>query len=429
MSEFTESMIETLIPKGVKDFLPIKAAKIAFLEQTLGGVFARWGFRPVIPPSLENLDVLEKGLGSGLREKTFRFDDRQGGRLVAFPPDITPQIARIVATRMQDLPLPLRLCYSGRVLRHAEQQAGKDREIFQAGVELIGLDSPEADAEMIAMAVEALSVLGAKDFTIDIGQVEFFRGVMADLQLPGDTLRRLQEAIGRKDSSGLGKLLDGLTIPAEAREAISSLPRLFGGREILPRAAQAVRNERSRHALANLEQVLDILEVYGVERHITIDLGETRGLDYHTGITFQGFLPGLGRAVCSGGRYDNLTSRYGRRAPATGFTFNLLNLLFALDRELDRQVSRRTDALLFQLGEDKRPAQLVARALRGKGYSAARDMYPRSLAESLDYAERMDFRFVMVIGAADQPIRLIRSGDRHEESTSLDAIQADGFVL
>lgn len=429
MTDFSHSMTETLIPKGVKDFLPLKAAKIAYLEQTLGGVFARWGFRPVIPPSLENLDVLEKGLGPGLREKTFRFDDRQSGRLVAIPPDITPQVARIVATRMQDLPLPLRLCYSGRVLRHAEQQAGKDREIFQAGVELIGLASPEADAEMIAMAVEALGSLGAEDFTIDIGQVDFYQGVMAELQLPAETLRRLQEAITRKDSSELAGLLESVAAPDESKEAIRSLPRLFGGREILAKAERVVRNERSRRALANLEQVLDILEVYGVERHITIDLGEIRGLDYHTGITFQGFLPGLGRAVCSGGRYDNLTARYGRGAAATGFTFNLLNLLFALDRELDRQVARQTDVLLFQLGADKRPAQLVARALRARGYSAARDMYPRSLDESLDYAQKMDFRFVMVIGELDRPIQLIRTGDRHEETTSLAAIQADGFVL
>jgi len=252
---------------------------------------------------------------------------------------------------------------------------------------------------------------------------------MADLQLPADTLRRLQEAISRKDNSGLGQMLEALAIPAETKEAIRSLPRLFGGREILAKAAQTVRNERSQRALANLEQVLDILEVYGVERHITIDLGEIRGLDYHTGITFQGFLPGLGRAVCSGGRYDNLTARYGRKAAATGFTFNLLNLLFALDRELDRQVTSQTDVLLFQLGGNKRPAQLVARALRSKGYSAARDMYPRSLDESLDYAQKMDFRFIMIIGEQDQPIRLIRTGDRHEETTSLAAIQADGFVL
>ncbi len=180
--------------------------------------------------------MLEKGLGEGLREKTFRFDDRQSGRLVAFSPDITPQVARIVATRMREIPLPLRLCYRGRVLRHAEQQAGKDREIFQAGVELIGLESPEADAEMIAMAVECLKALGAGEFTIDIGQVEFFRGVMAELPLSGRLAREVQTAIARKDLSGLQDLLAEAPLTERAREEILALPRLFGGREVLARA-------------------------------------------------------------------------------------------------------------------------------------------------------------------------------------------------
>src|SRR6056300_943605 len=129
--------METRLPTGVKDFLPVKAAKLDYLQNTLRSIYRSWGFRPVAPAILEDLSVLELGLGTDLREKTFRFDDRQSGKLVAFTPDITPQVARIVATRMRDTPLPLRLRYSGRILRHTEQQAGKDREIFQSGAELI----------------------------------------------------------------------------------------------------------------------------------------------------------------------------------------------------------------------------------------------------------------------------------------------------
>lgn len=425
---YSRQTAETLIPKGVKDFLPLKAAKIGHLDRTLQAVFSRWGFRPVLPPLLENLDVLEKGMGERLREKTFRFDDRQGGRLVAIPPDITPQVARIVATRMQELPLPLRLCYSGRVLRHTEQQAGKDREIFQAGVELIGLDSPEADAEMIAMAIECLAGLGAEEFTIDVGQVDFYRGIMADLDLDRDTLEPLQDAILRKDNSGLKQLLEPLPIPEASKEEILLLPRLFGGREVLDKAAR-VRNPRARKALENLAGVFEILEVYEVDRYITLDLGEIRGLGYHTGITFQGFLPGLGRAVCSGGRYDNLTARYGRQAPATGFTFNLLNLLFALDRKLDEQVAGQTDVLLFQSGEDKRPAQVVARLLRSRGYSAARDMVPRSLEASLDYARKMGFRYLLIINQSDAPLQLLRVADGQQRQLTLAELQAADFIL
>lgn len=418
---------EPLLPRGVKDFLPAKAAKISFLTETALELFRRWGFRPVIPPTLEYLDVLERGMGHTLRDKTFRFDDRQDGKLIAFSPDMTPQVARIVATRMHEMPLPLRLCYSGRVLRHAEQQSGKDREIFQAGVELIGLESPEADAEMIAMAIECLKAFGATTFTIDIGQVEFFRGVMAQLDLPEADLRALQALIARKEMTGLTRLLDTLALPASVRAEVLVLPRLFGGREVLEQAATTVHNERSCQALANLRQVLAVLETYGLEEHVTFDLGELRGLDYHSGITFQGFLPGLGRAVCQGGRYDHLTARYGYPAAATGFAFDLLNLLTALDLVLEHAAEQTTDVLLFQSGADKRAAQKIAQALRERGYSAARDIIPRSLDESLAYARRMSFRHLLVIEAQQPEVRVIWVDDGHERTIPLQAI-LDGDV-
>ncbi len=420
---------EAMLPKGVKDFLPLKAAKIEHLRRVLHEIFAQWGFRPLIPPSLEFLHVLERGLGEGLRERAFRFDDRQSGRLLAFPPDITPQVARIVATRMREVPLPLRISYEGRVLRHTEQQAGKDREIFQAGVEMIGLQSPEADAEMIAMVVECLKALGVDEFTVDIGQVEFFRGVMAELPLSGGLARDVQTAIGHKDNAGLRALLADAPIADRAKEEILALPRLFGGPEVLEKAEHKVVNPRSRAALNNMAQVLQVLEVYGVQKHVTLGLGELRGLDYHTGVTFQGFLPGIGRAVCSGGRYDNLTGRYGYPAPATGFTFNILNLLFALERQLEQQTSRSTDVLIFQRGADKVPAQKVARALREQGFSAARDMIARALEETLDYAQKMNFRFVMIIGDGDTEVRVVRVADRVETRTSLPAVLAGEFTL
>lgn len=424
-----ETAPDAPLPKGVKDFLPNKAAKIEHLRQSLNDVFHRWAFRPIIPPTLEYLEVLERGLGEGLRDKTFRFDDRYSGKLVAFSPDITPQIARIVATRMKHAPLPLRLCYDGRVLRHAEQQAGKDREIIQSGVELIGLQGPEADAEMIAMAIECLQSLGAVEFTIDIGQVEFFHGVMDDLDLSGPQALAVQQAIARKDSSELATLLAELSLDERKYAEIMALPRLFGGREVLDRAAAIVANDRSRRALENLRQILTVLETYGVEEHVTFDLGELRGLGYHTGVTFQGFLTGVGRAVCSGGRYDTLTERYGMPAPATGFAFNLLNLLTALDRELEGTAAQNLDVLILQTTPDKRAAQRVARALRGQGYACARDIIERPLADSIDYGRKMHFRHVMVVADQTEEVRLIRLADNCEQTISLQAVLAGELRL
>jgi ATP phosphoribosyltransferase regulatory subunit len=415
---FSDSSPETDLPKGVRDFLPLKAAKVEYLQQQLQQIYTAWGFRPVITPQLEYLDVLERGLGEGLQDRTFRFDDRQSGRLLAFPPDMTPQIARIAATRMSELPLPLRLCYSGRVLRHTEQQAGKDRDIFQSGVELIGLDSPEADAEMIAMTIEALSAVGAKEFTIDIGQVEFFRGVMDGLPLDGRLAELVADAILRKDSSELNLLLEQTKLKDTEREEILALPRLYGGREVLERAEKSVSNERSRKALDSLAQVLDVLEIYGVLEHVTIDLGELRGLNYHTGITFQGFLSGVGRTVCSGGRYSNLTGKYGFAAPATGFTFSLLPLLFALDKVLDKRVIPSCDLLIFSTGEKLRTAQKLACNLRKQGYSVTRDILDRTREEALAYAQQMNYRYMAVVAGEDQDIELISLADKNQQQVS-----------
>jgi ATP phosphoribosyltransferase regulatory subunit len=399
------------LPRGISDFLPEAAAKIDSIEDSLLRIFALWGFRRIITPRLEYEDVLATGMGDELKGKTYRFDDRQSGRLLALPPDITPQIARIAATRMAALPLPHRISYSERVLRQTEIQAGRSREIFQTGVELIGLSSPEADAEMIVMAIESMQMLGLDNFTIDLGQVEFCQGVFQASGLSGEPLQQLREAVSRKDSSAVTSLLNDHPVSSDAAREISALPRLFGGQDVLQTAHSIVTNPRSVAALDNLRQVLDILEIHGVTDCLSIDLGETRGLDYHSGLTFEGFVTGFGEPVCSGGRYDNLTVKYGFDAPATGFTFNLLNLLQTVERRPELQGGATTDFLLFNTSNDRRNVLQVARQLRSMGYTTARDIIRRDDAKSLEYAKKMNIRCMLVVGDDETPLQAVRSLD------------------
>ena len=374
-------------------------------------VFELWGFRRIITPRLEYEDVLATGMGDELKGKTYRFDDRQSGRLLALSPDITPQVARIAATRMATLPLPHRISYSERVLRQTEIQAGRSREIFQTGVELIGLDSPEADAEMVVMAIEAMQVLGLETFTIDLGQVEFCQGVFQASGLSGEPLQQLREAVSRKDSSAVAALLKEYPVSPDSAREINALPRLFGGRDVLKAAQELVTNRRSLAALDNLQQVLEILDIHAVTDFLSIDLGETRGLDYHSGITFEGFVTGFGEPVCSGGRYDKLTGRYGFDAPATGFTFNLLNLLQTVERRPELQGCAATDFLLFNTSSDRRNVLQIARQLRSLGYTTARDIIRRDFAQSFEYAKKMNIRCMLVIGDDQDLCRAVRSSD------------------
>jgi ATP phosphoribosyltransferase regulatory subunit len=419
------SCIEAPLPKGVSDFLPETADKINYIAARIHRVFDLWGFRRIITPLLEFEEVLALGMGEELRGKTFRFDDRQTGRLLAVPPDITPQVARIVATRMHALPLPHRIYYNGRVLRQAEMQSGRSREIFQSGVELIGLDSPEADAEMVAMAVEVLKNLGFSGFKIDLGQVSYYRGIMDASGLSHSVMLRLQDAISKKDSSAVRRILEPEQVPDRVKEEIILLPRLYGGREVLDEASRSVGNERSRKALENLAQVLEILDIYGVSEHLTVDLGEIRGLDYHTGVTFEGFVPGVGEAVCSGGRYDDLTAKYGFPAPATGFAFNIMALLSSLSKRPEVEASRSRDFLIFNQRDERREALEMAQKLRALGYTSARDIIKRDLESSLGYAKKMDIRWMLVIGADNCPADqyyLVRVADKRGITISQEAL-------
>src|SRR5438094_8199491 len=216
------------LPKGVKLYLPEEAAQKRIVEERLLGVFRRWGYREVVTPAYEYFDVIAQGTDHELGERMFSLVDRESGRLLALRADITPQIARIVATRMRDEPKPLRLAYVSNVFRYDEPHVGRYREFYQAGVELVGLPNPEGDAEMIAMTVEGLRALGLERFQIDVGQAEFFRGILDDVGADPDTARDLRLALSRKDQSSLERLVSELRAPAAVTDLLLALPALYG---------------------------------------------------------------------------------------------------------------------------------------------------------------------------------------------------------
>lgn len=431
---YTKRLIyrENAIPKGVTDFLPEQAESIGFIEGNINRIFELWGFRKIIPPMLEFEEILAVGMDEALREKSFRFEDRQSHRLLAIPPDITPQIARIESMRMSGYPLPHRIYYNGRVLRHVESQSGRNREIYQTGVELIGLESPEADAEMIAISVEAMRAIGLRQFKIDLGQVDFYRGIMAAADLPAGSAREIKSAIARKDISSVKNTLENVDISDDLKEQIVGLSRLFGGIEVLEKAAGLVNNDRSKKAIQNLAEVIDILSMHGIKDELTIDLGEIRGLAYHTGLTFEGFVPGLGEPVCGGGRYDTLMEKYGAPLPATGFAFNVLNLLQVFENGSGKDCDSPPAFLIFSLLADKGPALALASELRQQGYPVSRDIIRRDLAESLEYATLNGIKYVVVIGDSgcrDDEVLLTRVVDGINRKIKTSDFSADPKLM
>ncbi|MDT8318173.1 MAG: ATP phosphoribosyltransferase regulatory subunit [bacterium] len=388
------------LPRGVKDFLPDMAGKMNRLEERLSDCFELWGYRGVITPSIENLDVIALAEPE-LLERMFKFEDRDSGKLLALRPDMTAQIARLASSHLKDRPLPLRLHYGGPVLHYGTGEKGERREIYQNGLELIGLRQPEADGEVIAVAIEALKSTGLTGFKIDVGQVEFFRSVIEGLSLPYDLRGEVEAAVARKDRSGLEDILPRLKLKADDVEVLLALPTLFGDRTVLDRAAGMKLNARAKKALENLSGVLDTIDSYGLMEYITVDLGEIRGLNYYTGVIFEGFVAGVGEELCGGGRYDTLLGRYGYDAPATGFAISIETLMKALSMQSALPDAGCVDFLVVSGGEKIHDAMQLARALREKGFKVARDIEERKLEKSLAYAKRECMGKLIVVGDKD----------------------------
>ena len=393
----------TAIPKGVRVFPPEETAQRRAVEGELLSVFRRWGFREIITPTFEYLEVFEQPTGEDADDQIFKFVDRQTGRLLALRVDITPQVARLVATTLRNAPLPLRLAYAATVFRYHEPRAGRQREFEQVGVELIGLDLPEADAEMIAMAVEGCQAVGLRAFQIDVGQVEIVRGLLNALQPPAALRPGLVSAIRRKDPLELEVILKEIPADSGVTDAILALPQLYGGREILDEAARLALPPASRTALANLDEVVTILENYGVAEHVILDLAEAHAFEYYSGIVFGAFARGMGYQLASGGRYDHLIGQFGYACAATGFTFDLERVLSALASAEVLPETSGPDILLIDFSPDKRTAHQLARLLRDRGVAVARDIIKRELAGSLAYAKGSAIRWALILGSAEQP--------------------------
>ena len=351
------------LPAGVRDFLPRAAARRRSLAGKVLEVFEAWGYARIITPAFECADVLERGLGHDARASAIRFVEPGSGEVVALRPDITPQIARIVATRLADVEGPIRLCYEGSVTRLAGERG--QREILQAGIELIEAGEPSGDAEVLAVAAAALAATQLAETRLDVGHVAPARFVLG--AAPGEASRaKLAAALARKDRAAVriaARALGPSTAPlAEA------LVGLWGPAEpTLAKALVMPWPADVTHALELLRSVLaafrELADVPAPE--VTIDLGDLRGFDYYTGVRFAGYAGGAPDAVLRGGRYDELIGRYGRAARATGF---------AIDLEALAQAQRATGQALpvgpAGVAVHGPGAEAYARALRAQGIRA-----------------------------------------------------------
>jgi len=330
-------------------------------------VLEAWGYARIVTPVFECADVLERGLGHDARVSAIRFVEPGTGEIVALRPDITPQVARLVATRMAEVEGPIRLCYEGAVTRLSGRLAGElgQRELLQAGIELIDAPEPDGDAEVLAVAAAVLAAAQLPETRLDVGHVAPARHVLGAAP-DGEARARLAGALARKDRAGVRAAARAL--PAAIVPLAEALAVLWGPADgTLARAAELAWPEDVRAALARLAAVLAAFTELAdpPAPAVTIDLGDLRGFDYYTGVRFAGYAGGAPDAVLRGGRYDELIGRYGRAARATGFAIDLEAVA-----EAQRTVGVAAPPAALGVAVYGSGAPRLTRALRARGLRA-----------------------------------------------------------
>lgn len=319
-------------PDGVRDIYSTEYRKKRELEYRLQKVFQLYGYHNVQTPTFEYFDVFGKEVGTIASKELYKFFDREGNTLV-LRPDITPSIARMATTLYDTEKLPIRLCYQGNTFINHSSYQGYLHETTQAGAELIGLDSVEADAEMVVMAAESLLKVGLQEFQIHIGNVDFFENMIQEANLNQDTELQLRDYISNRNYFGVEELLQQANAKATIKAALQRLPELIGGAEILQEAKKYALNTKMLEAVKRLEALYELLEAYGVEKYVTFDLSMSGAYGYYTGIIFRGYTYGTGDAIVKGGRYDHLLEKFGKDSPSIGFVIVVDELLNAFARQ------------------------------------------------------------------------------------------------
>lgn len=375
------------IPHGVQDRFLVEAARRRQAESNVRGCFIGWSYQEVIPPTFEYYENLCVGASAELQEAMYRFFDPRG-RTLALRADFTPQVARMAATKLFDQPMPLRCFYVGNLFRHEEPQAGRKREFTQAGVELIGADTAEADAEVVALSIAVLEALDLREFQVNLGQMAFFR-VLTD-GLPAEVLAPIREAIDHKNSARLGAALAGAGLAGNRYDLLRRLPDLIGGLEVLAEARSLSASlSQGAEAVATLDRLAEVhrlLQAYGAGERVILDLSEVRGMDYYTGITFRGVAPGLGWPVVSGGRYDELIAHFGRSLAAVGFGLGIERALLVQSQQ-GAPVPTPTPHLLMH-GCDHAACLALAQRLRRGGCCVEVDVLGLGETGLLELARR-----------------------------------------
>lgn len=378
-------------PVGVRDIYSDECYNKLQVQDKLHTLFKSYGYSDIQTPTFEFFDIFNKERGSVASKNMYKFFDREGYTLV-LRPDMTPSIARAVAKYYQDESMPIRLCYAGNAFINNSEYQGKLKEFTQIGAEFLGDNTSDADAEVVAMVIEALIESGLKEFQIEIGQPEFFKGLVEEASLDADTTEVLRELLENKKYFGVEEVLDSVNIKSDIKEVFKKFASFAGSIDMVRETKKLVNNDKSLAALDRLEKIYDILVIYGIDKYISFDLSMLNMHEYYTGIVFKGYTYGTGDEVVTGGRYDNLLKQFGKDFPAIGFAINLDQLMVALSRQHITDDNKESKVMVLYSVDEKSAAIEYTKKLREEQpcVMMVRKRSCHTIEDYIEYAKRQN---------------------------------------
>ena len=420
--------MEVSKPRGTRDFLFKDMKKRKHVENKLRNIFEKYGYGEIKTPIFENLTLFTEKSGEAIKEEIYHFKDK-GNRDLALRPELTAPVARLYLNELQRTAKPIKMYYFGSCFRYERPQAGRFRQFWQFGCELIGGKSPEAEAEVMAMAAQALEEIGIKDYKFHIGNLGIIRNLLSDANVHEDEQNKIMGLIDKGDEKELKKLLNKSKISETLKEILLKLIGIKGHDEVIEEVREIIKTCKGAFkSLDDLEELLNLLKTFGFNNYI-VDLGIARGLDYYTGIVFEIYVHELGaqKQISGGGTYNLIQIFGGEPVESTGFAFGFDRVMEALIlQETAFPIKGIVDIFVAPLSNDMRnDAFKIAQDLRRNGISTDVDLAGRKLKKLLSYADSLGAKYTILVGARDfengkVTVKNMMTGD--QELTDLDVI-------
>ena len=385
-------------PEGVRDIYNGECSQKRKVQEKIHRVFHQYGYEDIETPTFEYFEVFSREVGTIPSKELYKFFDREGNTLV-LRPDFTPSVSRACATYFSPDKEPVSLCYTGNTFINNTSYRGHLKETTQMGVERIGDESADADAELLAMTVECLLAAGLTEFQVSVGQVDYFKSLLKDAGFEEEVEERLRSLISQKNYFGVEDLVKEQKLSESLEKAFLELPHLFGTSEVLAKARSLTDNTCALAAVERLEEIYEILKVYGYEKYVSFDFGMLSKIQYYTGIIFQAYTYGIGEPVVKGGRYNELLKHFGKPAASIGFVIVVDNLLMALSRQkIDIPTNEEATMVLYE-PEYRSTAIHTANALRNinQTVSMMKKETDKSLDEYKAYCRRYHIDHILYV--------------------------------